>query len=97
MDNDTRIVDQLKSRLEAERVIGLEREELAALLRRAEIERQVETGLAGAIRVLRLDSESLLQEQTTRGQFLVRRLRSDGEAERLIASRLAAYERMWDG
>ena len=71
--------------------------ELPELLAVGRCLREVDTRLAGVLRVLELGGVLLMQEQTTRGQLLVRRIASLEAAEGLIAGRLEIYERMWDG
>jgi len=88
---------QLVARLDAEQVLRIERPELDALLDRAALLRHEDTRLAGDLRILDLDGTILLQEQTPRGELLLRRLASSAEAHALADDRLATYERMWDG
>jgi len=75
----------------------IDRGDLAALLERAEVVREEDTILAGRIRILSLDEQVLVQEETPDRDVLVRELVSIDEANRLVDSRLADYERMWDG
>jgi hypothetical protein len=80
------------------RLFVLEADDLPGLIEAAEILREDDTGLAGPIRVLRLDRRILVQEQEPRtSSVLVRELPSREAAERFVAERLDAYERMWDG
>ncbi len=79
------------------RVETLGPDELPDLLAAVRCVREVDTRLAGQLRILDLGGVLLVQEQTTRGQLLVRRIGSLEAAEALIASRLETYERMWDG
>lgn len=79
------------------RVETLGADDLAGLLSVARSVREVDTRVAGVLRVLELEGVLLVQEQTTRGQLLVRRVGSLAAAEALIAGRLEIYERMWDG
>jgi uncharacterized lipoprotein YehR (DUF1307 family) len=46
---------------------------------------------------LKIDGDLLLQEKTTKDEFLIRRMKSKEEAEELIKHRLEIYNRMWDG
>lgn len=87
------IVRQVSNKL----VVKIDRDDLAALLERAEVVREEDTNLAGWIRVVSLDGHALVQEETTDGDILVRELASIDQAHRLVSSRLADYERMWDG
>jgi len=78
-------------------VIAFPSEELDLLLEQTETLREVDTGIAGRIRILRCDDRILIQERTPEGAHFVRKLPSQSAAEGLIEERLAAYERMWDG
>jgi hypothetical protein len=78
-------------------VVMIDRDGLAAALKRADVIREEDTTLAGWIRILSLDGHVLFQEETPDRDVLVRRLTSIGEAHRLVDRRLADYERMWDG
>ncbi len=84
-------------RIAAGRIETLGPEELPDLLAAGRCIRDVDTRLAGVLRVLEVGGVLLVQEQTTRGQILVRRIASVEAADALIASRLEIYERMWDG
>jgi hypothetical protein len=84
-------------RLDRQTVISIGTEELEALLEAAETVREVDTRLSGWIRILIVADEVILQEQTPKGEFLLRRMTSIEDAERFVEQRLAVYERMWDG
>ncbi|HSL18396.1 MAG TPA: hypothetical protein VLB51_10880 [Methylomirabilota bacterium] len=90
-------VDDLLESLARDRIVSLERDELEALLEGALTLRDDDTILAGRIRILAFEGRTLVQEQTTAGEFLVREVGSEAAAERLVDDRLATYERMWDG
>jgi len=78
-------------------VVTFPREELGSLLEQTEILREVSTGIAGRIRILRLRDRILIQERNPDGDHFVRKLRSEEAATAFVDARLAAYERMWDG
>ncbi|HSN56759.1 MAG TPA: hypothetical protein VLT32_18960 [Candidatus Sulfomarinibacteraceae bacterium] len=90
-------VDDLLQRLQRDRIVSLTRDELEALLERALTLRDDDTLLAGRIRILAFEDRTLVQEQTTGGEVLVRQVGSEAAAQRLVDDRLATYERMWDG
>jgi len=71
--------------------------DLPALLEASELLRDVDTCLAGRIRILVLDGLMLVQEQTPDREVLVRRVGTREAAEAFVDDRLATYERMWDG
>jgi len=78
-------------------VIAIPREELGSLLEQTKPLREVDTGIAGHIRILLDEDRILIQERTPEGGHFVRELPSEDAATRFVDSRLAAYERMWDG
>ncbi len=78
-------------------VVQIHGQELARLLREGETLREESTGMAGPIRILLWNRRFLLQEETPEGLILLRLLPSKEAAEQLVQSRLAIYERMWDG
>ena len=89
-------LDLLVNRLRAGPA-ALEPIELERLLGAATLLREVETGMAGPIRVLEHVGAVILAEQTLEQQPVARVVASVEAADALIADRLAVYERMWDG
>ena len=90
-------IDELREQIETQAILAIDEEELTALLEAAETVREADTCLSGWIRILSLDGHVLVQEQTTEGEILIRRMASLETAEYLVGDRLATYERMWDG
>ena len=88
--------DTLKA-LEHQNILALDSKDLAMLLESTATVREVDTCLSGWIRILESEGTVLVQEETTEGEILVRKVPSIGHADRLVEYRLEAYERMWDG
>ncbi len=88
---------ELTDRLARESVVELDTGDREALLAAADIVKEVSMSMSGPIRVLSLSDRLLVLEETPEGQNLVRLAASLEEAERFIADRRTAYERMWDG
>lgn len=78
-------------------VARLTSEELGELLAAAPEHREIDAGLGGVIRVLRRGTQFVIQEQTGKGEIVVRLLPTNEAAEAFVAERLEAYERLWDG
>lgn len=78
-------------------VTEIDREELAALLEACDNSRAVDTRLAGWIRILTLEGQVVVQEETPEGEVLLRAFDSLEAAGAFVDSRLADYDRMWDG
>lgn len=91
------ISEELSARLKAVSPVQLKPEELAEILEVAEVVRGERTAIAGMLRVLDLAGEIFVQEETQDGQILLRSRPVIDEALVFVDSRLAAYERMWDG
>lgn len=96
--------DELLERLEAGEIVPLAATDWQRLSGAFEIAEEIATGLAGSILLIRRPRGAgkmrpgwALVEQPEPKVRVVRPLASEKEARALIADRLAAYERMWDG
>ena len=78
-------------------VAKIDRDELEFLLGNCETLRAVDTRISGWIRVLSFDGQILIQEETPDRELLLRAVDSTEAADALVDSRLADYDRMWDG
>jgi len=78
-------------------VAQIDRDELVHLLGECEAVREVDTRLAGWIRVLVLDRQIAVQEETPDGEVLLRAFETLEAAGAFVDGRLADYDRMWDG
>ena len=90
-------IDDIADQTDRDRVIAVTRPDIISLLERVETIREDNTGIAGLIRTLRIGDRVLVQERTPEGDHFVRRVPSEGAAQRFVEARLADYERMWDG
>jgi hypothetical protein len=90
-------IDEIIRGVEAGRVVAIAPEDLGVLLDRADAVHEDDTAIAGRIRTLSLGGRILVQERTPDGDHFVRGLGSAAAAVRFVGSRLASYERMWDG
>jgi hypothetical protein len=55
------------------------------------------TYISDKIRLLKFKEELILQEKTTKDEYLIRLMSTKKDAEVLIKERLEIYNRMWDG
>jgi hypothetical protein len=90
-------IDDLIVGLHHSGLIAIDRDTLRELIDAAELLREDDTHLAGWIRVLALGGSILVQEETPKGEVLVRRMPSRDSAERFVDLRMQSYERMWNG
>ena len=77
--------------------LDLSPDELAGLLKEAELVHQEDTCISGMIRILRLRNTVLVQEETPEREIVIRIRPTVEAAEEFVAGRLEIYERMWDG
>jgi hypothetical protein len=86
------VADLLHSQL-----VAIDRDTLRELIDAADVLREDDTHLAGWIRILALGDSILVQEETPKGEVLVRRMASRESANSFVDLRMQSYERMWDG
>jgi len=89
--------EQLMADLRTRSLATIDRDTLSSLLDAAEVLRETDTCLAGWIRVIEIGGSVLVQEETPKGEVLVRRMASRESAERFVDLRMQSYERMWGG
>ncbi len=94
---------QLTEKLADRQIVPLPEAQWRPLAAAFRVVEDIDTHLAGRILLVRPPVEGkkspgwALVEDPAPGQKVVRPLRNEKEARALIADRLAAYERMWDG
>jgi hypothetical protein len=72
-------------------------EELNYFLSISNILIEKDTYISDKIRLLKFNDELILQEKTTKDEYLIRIVKTKKEAEGFIEQRLEIYNRMWDG
>jgi hypothetical protein len=71
--------------------------ELNELLSQSNIIIEENTYISDKIRLLQFEDELIIQEKTTKNEYLIRVMKTKKEAEELIKQRLEIYDKMWDG
>lgn len=71
--------------------------ELNDLLLKSQIIVEKDTLISDKIRLLKHSNQLILQEKTTKDEYLIRMVKSLEEGEELIKQRMEIYDRMWDG
>ena len=71
--------------------------DLNELLSNSKLIQEENTYISDKIRLLKIKDDLILQEKTTKGEYLIRYIETKKEAEELIKARLKIYEKMWDG
>lgn len=89
--------DALVLRLADETIVPLEEAEWDAVASEFEELDRHSTFISGDLLIVRLESTVAAVEQPAPGKRVIRRLADLEAARRFTDSRLAEYERMWDG
>ena len=71
--------------------------ELNELLLKSQRIVEKDTLISNKIRLLKHNNQLILQEKTTKDEYLIRMVKSVEEGEELIKQRMEIYDRMWDG
>jgi len=90
-------LEKVVSTLKRKKYLIISEAELNELLSKSELLLEENTYLSDKIRLLKYNDDLLIQEKSTKEEFLVRRMNTKKEAEDLIKERLDIYNRMWDG
>lgn len=91
------ITEKLVAELHHRGFVTIDRDTLRELIDGADVLREDDTHLAGWIRILGVGDSILVQEETPKGEVLVRRMPSRENADSFVDLRMQSYERMWDG
>lgn len=75
----------------------ISKEDLNEILLKSKILIEKDTHISDKIRLLKFNDELILQEKTTKDEYLIRIMKSKKEAEKFIKQRLEIYDKMWDG
>jgi len=72
-------------------------EDLDELLSTSELLVEENTYMSDKIRLLKYRDQLILQEKTTKDEYIIRSMNTKEDAEKFINERLEVYNRMWDG
>ena len=75
----------------------IKKDDLEELLSQSKVIIEKDTLISDKIRLLKFEKELLIQEKTTKDEFIIRLMKTKKEAEDFIKQRLEIYDRMWDG
>ena len=80
-----------------EKYLIISEAELKELISISNVIIEENTYISDKIRLLNIKDELILQEKTTKDEYLIRIVKTKKEAEGFIEQRLEIYNRMWDG
>jgi len=87
------IIDSLKKK----KYLIISKEVLDDLLSNSELIIEENTYMSDKIRLLKYKDQLILQEKTTKDEYIIRSINTKEHAEQFINDRLEIYNRMWDG
>ena len=90
-------ISDVISSAKKKKFLTISRDELNDLLTQSQILIEENTYISDKIRLIKNNDELLIQEKTTKDEFLIRSMKTKKEAEDFIKNRLEIYNRMWDG
>jgi len=90
-------VERIISSVKKKKYFIISEAELNELLSNSKLIIEEDTYISDKIRLLKFKDELILQEKTTKDEYLIRIMSTEKEAEELIKDRLEIYNRMWDG
>jgi len=90
-------LERIISSIKKKKCLIISEPELNELLSHSKMIIEENTYISDKIRLLKFKDELILQEKTTKDEFLIRSMKTQKEAEEFIKDRLEIYNRMWDG
>ena len=90
-------LERIISSIKKKKYLIISEPELNELLSHSKMIIEENTHISDKIRLLKFKDELILQEKTTKDEFLIRSIKTQKEAEDFIRDRLEIYNRMWDG
>jgi hypothetical protein len=90
-------LERIISSIKKKKYLIISEPELNELLSHSKMIIEENTYISDKIRLLKFEDDLIIQEKTTRDEFLIRNMKTQKEAEDFIKERLDIYNRMWDG
>jgi hypothetical protein len=91
------MTENILHRLQNNKFLVISVTDLKNLLKKAELLLEANTYLSDYIRILLYDNHVIIQEQTQKGEIIVREQESLEKARIFLANRMEIYEKMWNG
>lgn len=90
-------LEEIISSVKKKKYLIISEPELNELLSNSKIMIEESTYISDKIRLLEFDDYLIIQEKTTKNEYLIRNVKTKKEADEFIKDRLDIYNRMWDG
>jgi hypothetical protein len=89
--------EKLISEAKSKKYLQISESELNELITNSKVLIEENTYISDKIRLLEFEDVLIIQEKTTKNEYLVRVMKTKKEGEELIKQRLEIYDKMWDG
>jgi len=90
-------VEGIISSAKKKKYLMISESELNELLLHSKMIIEEDTYISDKIRLFEFEDDLIIQEKTTKDEYLLRVMKTKKEAEEFIKQRLEIYNRMWDG
>lgn len=90
-------IKELINRAKKSSYLKISEKELEELLSKSKVVEEKDTLISGKLRLLNYNNILLVQEQSDKGELLLRFMENEKAANKLIDERMEIYDKMWDG
>ena len=90
-------IKEIIIRAKKEACLKINGKDLELLLSKCKVVEDKDTLISGKLRLLNYQNNLLIQEQSDKGDLLIRFMQNKAEANKFIDERLEIYDKMWDG
>jgi len=90
-------LERIISSIKKKKYLMISEPELNELLSHSKMIIEEDTYISDKIRLFEFEDDLIIQEKTTKDEYLLRVMKTKKEAEEFIKERLDIYNRMWDG
>ncbi|HEY6626595.1 MAG TPA: hypothetical protein VIZ21_06550 [Ignavibacteriaceae bacterium] len=90
-------LERIISSIKKKKYLMISEPELNELLSQSKMIIEEDTYISDKIRLFEFEDDLIIQEKTTKDEYLLRVMKTKKEAEEFIKERLDIYNRMWDG
>ena len=90
-------IKELITRTKREVCLKINEKDLELLLSKCRVVEEKDTLISGKLRLLSFQNNLFIQEQSDKGELLIRLMKDKEEAKEFINERMEIYDKMWDG
>lgn len=90
-------IKELITRAKKKAYLKINEKDLELLLSKCKVVEEKDTLISGKLRLLSFQNNLFTQEQSDKGELLVRFMTNKEEAKEFIDERMETYDKMWDG